>query len=218
MTSLVSLSDVSTRLALGATVPAELSALLLQIMDDTTYVLEQMLGTSFDRTTRADIFYLDSRREKPFVGNNAWLRTKQGFIDSGATFEIRSALTIQELPNPTPDDLSGVQVDYDRGKIILGSSNYIGVVDRKLYPQEWDEHYVQVDYTAGFTELSGVYNGVPNWLQSIALSVTADTYRTEKGCGKKGSCTQTCAEKAAKYYARIEDKLRFLPAAYDPMI
>lgn len=218
MTALVSVEDLAGRLKLGDTVPDGIETLLLQILDDTTLVLSELLRTDFDRATRSDIFELDSRRFKPFVGKDPHLRTKQGFIDSGQTFEIYSALTLQELTTGPTDDLSGVLVDHEKGRVVLGSSNYIGVVDRKLWPQEWDGHYVQINYTAGFTESGGVYSGVPSWLQSIALTVAAETYRVDSSCDAKGSCAKTCAERLAKYVSRIESKIRFMPSCYDPIL
>jgi hypothetical protein len=223
MTSLVSLEQVAVRLKLGDTIPDGVESLLTQLMDETTYLLERLLRTSFVRQTHTDVYLLDPFKDKPFVGDNPGIRLKQGFVDSAAVspefpFEVRTALSIPDLATVTPIDTDYVVAEYDKGTVMLLASGYVGVPERKLWPANYDNTYASVKYTAGFNESGGVYTDVPGWLQSIALNVVRDVYNSEQDCKSKKGCAMTCAQALSKYTFMAEEHIRFYPWAYDPIL
>jgi len=173
--------------------------------------LSSLLQTGFDAVTHTDIYWVDSE-EFPFVDQFVRLRLRNGFVDSSATFEVRTASLVSELSSQDPLDLSDAVVDYEAGLILL---TYEQNSYYQLSNPITDRWFAQVDYTAGFQTQSDAYQGsvyqnVPSWLSEAAL---LQAYGMMEGVCDPKRGNPVCDS----VIRLLEGKIRAYPSALRPI-
>lgn len=130
-------------------------------LEQTTPIIEHVLGTSVARADRQDIFCIDKLWERNssggFFAGTVKLLLEAGFVCPDASIRVTVFSDFQDAIAGNGEKASKDIIFLDAEEGVLKTVALIG---------EW----VQVRYTAGFTEKDGTYEGVPNWTKRAAVS------------------------------------------------
>jgi len=126
--------------------------------------LSATLRTAFDQGSRTDTYSVFQSYRTPRGAMWTHFLTTQGFIVDAGAVTVYAANTRAELSSAADRvdlrDVSGsdlVQVDSERGLV-------------RVYDYDLSGMFVEVGYSAGFSESGGVYDGVPAWLEQAAIT------------------------------------------------
>lgn len=113
------------------------------------------LGTAFEENTLTDVFFMDSGADILPSGQFR-LRLKQAFVKPGSV-TIKYAGTRKDALGASAETMlaEDYHVDMDKGLVFIDSGTY-------------DDQYVVVTYTAGFSTSTGVKP--PDWLQEAVMA------------------------------------------------
>lgn len=144
---------------------SQINALVETVLESTSLHLEALLDTEFAEAAFEDYFVVDPCR-RPFPSSPPALLLTNGFVQPAgvdAVFEVRLATTFDGLATATVVDPDGMLVDYEKGRVVLTA------YDLEEEQEEQLVQYLSVSYTSGFEAADAVYQGVPSWLQEMAL-------------------------------------------------
>lgn len=166
-------------------------------LETATTQVEALLRTPLGRKVRSDLFYANSDM-MPFAIPSAKLLLGSGFVDDGEGFEVYSGITSADaLGGGELIDSDRYLIDDERGVLLF--TDY-----------DPDKLFLRVEYTAGFTATSDVFDGTPSWLVDLGFTVGLRTYasiRHDDGLKKQFD-----------YMTMLEPKIRYEPAAIRPLI
>lgn len=149
--------------AMGVPVGTGSTANAETALDVTSRLVENMLETELERATWTDFFdYEIDLRRRSF--QPAVFRLSSMFLDQTASVVVRESYDalkgITEGSTVSADDYV---VDYRNGRLVLLRDTYPGY------------YTMSVTYVAGFSAVSGVLTGLPDWLVQ-AGTVAAQHY------------------------------------------
>lgn len=139
------------------------------ISDRVTDYLAAIIRTGFDRGTYADDFYFTPQSllnmSVPYIP----FELSRGFVDSGQTVTIKVAESHKALSSAGVGTLDSTDyvVDYEKGFVKVFNTDVLGP-------------FFRIEYTAGFTLVSGIASGVPSWLTTAAYRYIAHVYHVQK--------------------------------------
>lgn len=205
----------------GARDLADTFGLLRLANTETSTYLSSLLRTSFAQASGVtDYFFIDENRLGP-VMPYFQLSLNNGFIDEDTTpVEVKVAESIPALAAATALDPDFFKVDKNKGLVTI----FIG--DENPYPRGY---YMSVTYDHGFaaaedTEyqhaITYVFEGIPQWLQDVALSYSVEIYRLQKEWDKQPEklvkATAPTTKQSLKRYIEVmvTNHLRFFPYAF----
>ena len=163
MTKLVTVEDFRNRAVLQDI--AQLNAIADRVLESVSNHLEAALSTHFAKEEYVEVFWLD-QFSRPFPHSQPVLLLGNGFVhpDEAATpFEVRMAEKVSELDAAALVDESEMLLDFEKGRVVLTGYDIEEEREKDL------QRYVQVTYTAGFAATNEVFDGVPEWLQEMAV-------------------------------------------------
>jgi hypothetical protein len=167
--------------------------------------LAAVLGTEFEETERADVFYVHEPGLQQGAHVQTEFRLRQGFVQADTlTVEIGNAYAFEDPTEVTSD-------------VILQTEK--GVVTD--YQTVYDRDYVRVTYTAGFAvddDDADSYDlsVVPAWLQEAAklqALITLETHPSLEGAGIK----QDTNKLNAQLGHIVRRHMRYAPVALLPI-
>jgi hypothetical protein len=122
-------------------------------------VISARIGSPFNRETFTDTFFADSSTFTTGVDNRTEFRLSRGFVHQVTS--IRKVSFLEQIGTPDSIDLTpSVVIERERGVI-------------RDFRTRYANHYVQVDYTAGFEvsltdPMAYEPDQVPPWLKEAA--------------------------------------------------
>lgn len=177
--------------------------------------LERLLQTSFRRRSAEDFFYIeiDADQTKSVVPTK--LRLSQGFVDG----DLAISLKTRDLYDGSFSDGEEYAYSY-----FTNSENGLITIPKSLYG------WISVSYTAGFMDdqagCSGVYAGVPDWLQTSALVFISAIYtrlvfrKATEGLDEKAQkySSGSLVDLPAGFAESLSDHIRWYPTAYNSVL
>lgn len=144
---------------------------LANAVNGATIHLNTVLRTDFAYQTHTETYRVDTTHSS-YQDNFVRLYTKQGFIDTSATLEVRVADTLQSVASATPVPSEYVKVVPEKGIIMLEDEGEVPALE--------DNPFVELTYSAGFqtttTQNGDLANNVPDWLKEAAVLVASNLY------------------------------------------
>jgi len=226
--SLVGLTEFSKFVKIN-TVNDELRQRAILSLGATTEHLRQLLRTSsFDQSVVTDQYWVNSNR-RPFKDIFPKFQLSRGFVDTGASFEIKFSFLLEEIGNPGVTVVPAGQfiVEFERGIVLITGTETttFGLPHARIFakfrPGIHDERFAQIVYTAGFTITAGteldVYNNVPEWLKRAAIMLGKSIY-AESAC-KTGQKRPVQVDAIGQDLLQfVNDKIRWHPSAMQPLV
>lgn len=190
-------------------------------LDRATAVISgDLRNPSFDRASFTDTFYIN--RHSCLVYTTGTARDRYLDLSSGGGgYRTRLALSHGFLSaaatatwsgsweglsdDPTSIAAGGIITDLVKGEVqIVGT--------------DLRDCYVRVAYTAGFLASGSVYQSVPEWLQSAAVTkATSLLDQSNPSLRHENGAERIIKELELSYVAQINSRVRYFPSATHPM-
>lgn len=173
--------------------------------------MERILRTRFAQAAVVDEFHVVKSRQtgKRF---SVKLKLSRGFLDTGVTVTAIHATTRLNLDKAgeitdlrSPDDL--VTVDHDAGVVMINDT-------------EFDNQYVRIGYTAGFTVDSStppVYQSIPQWLEDLAVQHAIIELNTNPNLRVEEQKPADVSLLARLFQRALAPQIRYYPGALLPL-
>lgn len=175
-------------------------------LESATVQLEQLLRTEFAKTVRNDVFYVDTSVADASGSKNTKLFLTQGFVLASPALSV--------VTSPSRSGLATAPVSVTT----FTAQREVGLVS--IYEQDLDGGYVSVSYTAGFdvdSYDSGLYTGVPSWLQQAAVVTAISGLRLNPLFSTEGARLPEKAVMDAELSAVLSSHVRYRPAYRQPI-
>lgn len=224
---LVTVTDIRLRKKKLA-VSSEIDDAINDAIDGATVFLEGKLNTEFTQATLTHKYRVNLI-ERPPTGQFSELFLKIGQVDISTPPVVLVANRLEDLASGTVLVIDkGFHVDTEKGIILLDHTDAVRFGEG-LRPLSGgfisglrglgNNFFVQVTYTAGFTDTAGQFDSVPTWLKEAAVVSTIIILEQQSPVKKKAGDGVTAQNQTAWNHllAILDRRSRFFGSTVKPL-